>query len=148
MKQTEEKWKKNKKSLFDNHGPLCFVHLFVTSSGLQTFSSCRHRRHFLYTSSGDGGERKQWSGVQNCVWQSTEAHHIHLYRYAHSSLCVSLYSTHNVFSFVHPSVVYTRLISTTYLILQNRTRHRLTSAQYRVQIHFLEISTNLIRSPT
>lgn len=28
-------------------------------------------------------------GVQNHVWQSTEAHHIHFYKYAHSSFCVS-----------------------------------------------------------
>lgn len=26
--------------------------------------------------------------MQNCIRQSTEAHHIHLYRYAHSSLCI------------------------------------------------------------
>lgn len=29
MKQTKEKWKN--KSLFNNHGPLCFVHLLVKS---------------------------------------------------------------------------------------------------------------------
>lgn len=37
-------------------------------------------------------KNKVWFGVQNHIWQSTEAHHLHLYRYAHSSYCVC--STH------------------------------------------------------
>lgn len=55
------------------------------------------------------GEEKKTNlcfGVQNHIWQNTEANHLQLYTYAH--LLYILYSTHNMFSFVHPSV-YTRV---------------------------------------
>lgn len=67
MKQIEEKWK-NKKNLFDNHGPLCFVHLFVKSQltflQVKTSVYCHHHRQLLNIRSlGERGEK------QNLLWE-------------------------------------------------------------------------------
>lgn len=88
---------KKKQSLFSNHGPLCFVHLFFKSqlTFLQvnrlivlppSHTALIHIRSLW----GDlAWKQNLWFGVQNRIWQSTEAHHIHLYRYAHSSFYIS-----------------------------------------------------------
>lgn len=96
-KKTPTKNKINQKQKFEQ--PWGFVHpIFQVpahiSKGYQVIifppsQTALNQIRGLGPQGGKNETKKKKNEVQNHIWQSTEAHHLHLYRYAHSVSCAA-----------------------------------------------------------
>lgn len=98
-RQTDRKCKtRNPTNGVSVSAALCLVHLLrVTAPSVSCRWRFRLHKYVGYIVGLAKTIQNGWSGVQNRIWQNTEAHHLHLYTRAHSSFCICLL-------FVHPSV--------------------------------------------
>lgn len=124
------------KNLFDNHGPLCFVHLFVKSQltflQVKTSVYCHHRRQLLNIRSlGNGEKNKTCFGSAKPrleeYWSPP---------YTFIQICTFFFLfilETNIFAFVHPSAfAHLTLKGKSVRNFHHHLTARLTSAQCRV----------------
>lgn len=140
MEQTGEKMEKTK-HFFDNHGPLCFVHVFVESQLTLAYLASFTDRSYTHKSWGWGKKKKLTYALEckNHIWQNTEANHLHLYTYAHSFYCISCILLIICFLLYILQYILMWEIKDRHSLSHNnlpltaeQMYHRWTSAQYRV----------------
>lgn len=126
------------KNLFDNHGPLCFVHLFVKSQltflQVKISVSSHHRRQLLNTSEVLGNGEEKQNLCSGSAKPRLEEYWSPPYTFIQICTFFFLFILEtNIFAFVHPSAF--AHLTPKGKSVRNFHHHltaRLTSAQCRV----------------